>query len=117
MAYSVNGTTITVTRGDTVDIQLDIYDGESAYVPETGDAIRFAMKHDRLNVSGTDYADTSPLLTVVIDPTDPVLHLDPADTKTLGFGKYVYDIELTHADDSVDTFITASVFVIAPEVH
>ena len=39
-------------------------------------------------------------------PTDTmVLELEPSDTKSLSFGTYVYDIELTTATGSVSTVI------------
>lgn len=117
MAYSVQGNVITLTRGDTLDLTVEIFNGESPYTPASGDSIRFALKHDRRNVAGTDYEDTQPIITKTIDTSDMILHLDPTDTKSLGFGSYVYDIELTKADGTVDTFITANKFVIAPEVH
>lgn len=117
MAYSVKDNVITLTRGDTLNLTVILRDGDSPYVPSSGDSIRFALKHDRRNVAGTDYEDTQPIITKVIDTSEMILHLDPTDTKSLGFGSYVYDVELTKANGDVDTFITASKFVIAPEVH
>ena len=44
MSYSVDGTKITMTRGDTVRIQVAIdIDGEE-YTPAEGDVVRFAAK-------------------------------------------------------------------------
>ena len=44
------------------------------------------------------------------------LILEPADTKTLVFGKYVYDIQLTKATGEVDTFITKGSMKVTEEV-
>ena len=67
------------------------------YIPEQGDSLRFAMKKN--------YTEGEPLIYKVI-PTDTlILHLDPEDTKPFPFGDYVYDIEITFADGTVDTFI------------
>ena len=44
------------------------------------------------------------------------LTLLPEDTKDLSFGKYVYDIQLTKADGTVDTFITKATIKITEEV-
>ena len=36
-----------------------------------------------------------------------IIHLEPEDTKPLGFGAYDYDVQITFASDSsVDTFIS-----------
>ena len=45
------------------------------------------------------------------------LRLDPEDTKELGFGTYVYDLEMTFADGRVDTFVEGKDFIISPEVE
>ena len=45
MSYSVSGTMITLTRGDTFTALITITDSEgNQYVPVKGDRIRFAMK-------------------------------------------------------------------------
>ncbi|MCB5918319.1 hypothetical protein LJB56_15215 [Lachnospiraceae bacterium 210521-DFI.3.101] len=109
MSYSVSGTTITLTRGDTFMAQISIADKDGTqYVPVEGDSIRFAMKQK--------YTDLDPLLVKDI-PTDTLqLIIDPEDTKSLAFGNYVYDIQLTKASGEVDTFITTSKIKITEEV-
>lgn len=113
----ITGTTITMTRGDTLIVTVDILDEQGqAYTPAEGDTIRFALKSAKMKLGRTDYADTEPLISKAI-PTDTLtLRLEPADTAALAFGDYRYDIELTHASGVVDTFINNAVFVIAPEV-
>ena len=45
MSYSVQGTTITLTRGDTFMALISITQSDgSQYFPVEGDSIRFAMK-------------------------------------------------------------------------
>lgn len=104
--FSINGTNITMTRGDTLLAQLSLeYDG-TPYTPTGGDTIRIAVKHPELNKDRTEFVDTEPLFTRNI-PTDTLLmRIEPEDTKPLGFGKYAYDIEITFADGRVDTFIS-----------
>ena len=117
MAYSVQGTTIRLTRGDSMTLDVKLYDGDAPYIPVSTDSIRFALKHSRLNVAGTDYQDQNPLITKTIPYDTMTLSFVPLDTKSLGFGSYEYDIEITHGDGTVDTFITASPFIITREVH
>lgn len=45
MSYSVSGTTITLTRGDSFIADISITDqDDKPYIPGAGDVIRFAMK-------------------------------------------------------------------------
>ena len=109
MSFSVSGTTITLTRGDTFKAAILItrQDG-SPYVPTSGDKIRFAMK--------AKYEDQTPLLVKDIPIDTMRLILNPEDTKNFNFGKYVYDIQLTKEDGTVDTFITKASIKITEEV-
>ena len=52
---TINGTSISVTRGDTLDITIEIlYPDGSPYTVLAGDAIRFALKQK--------YTDAEPLI-------------------------------------------------------
>ena len=106
----VNGTTITMTRGDTLTVQIGIIKADGTpYEPSEGDVVRFALKKD--------YSDKNPIILKTIDNEDLTLTLLPSDTKQLAFGDYVYDIELTQEDGTVDTFIAKARFKITEEVH
>lgn len=110
MSYSVSGTMITLTRGDTFTALITITDSEgNQYAPVKGDRIRFAMK--------TDCEDGAPLLIKEIPVDTMILVIEPEDTKSLAFGKYVYDIELTKVTGEVDTFITKATLKLTEEVH
>lgn len=87
MSYSITGTTITLTRGDTFEalVSATKKDG-TPYIPVKGDVIRFAMKEN--------YDDARPLLVKEIPIDTMMLMLEPSDTADLNFGKYVYDIQL-----------------------
>ena len=112
----IEGTTITMTRGDTLAVTVGIMQGNEAYTPQEGDAVRFALKTPKMNAKRTEYADAEALLLKAI-PTDTLLlRLDPEDTKGLGFGSYVYDIQLTYSDGAVDTFIAEATLTLTPEV-
>lgn len=110
MSYSVKGTSITLTRGDSfaADIGIVQPDGEP-YIPGEGDKIRFAMKQSIKD-------DVCLILKEI--PIDTMrLVLDPEDTKDLPFGSYVYDIQLTKSTGEVDTFITKSNLTLTEEVE
>ena len=112
---SVNGTTITMTRGDTLRVQVEITQGDNPYVIQSGDAVKFAMRPAGLNSKGTEYKYPV-CLEKSIDTSTLILQIDPEETSDLPFGEYAYDIQLTQADGTVDTFIATAVLVIAPEV-
>lgn len=116
MSVKVSGNTITMTRGDTLRIKVGIVvDGEE-YTPEAGDAVAFYLKHSLMNGKRTAYKDAEPLITKAVPIATMVLGLEPEDTKPLEFGEYVYDLEITFANGTVDTFINNARFTIAPEV-
>lgn len=97
--FSIDGTTITLIRGDTLITRVGITDASgNEYIPQEGDSLRFALKRD--------YNDTNPLILKEIPIDTRILRLDPADTKPLGQpDTYVYDVEITYGDGFVDTFI------------
>lgn len=109
MSAQITGSTIALTRGDTLQITLELKDirGET-YEPAEGDKIRFLMKKD--------YASPTVLIEKDI-PTDTLTFaIQPEDTKSLSFGAYVYDIQLTTGEGLVDTVIPRGVFRILEEV-
>ena len=113
---SINGTDITMTRGDTLIADVAMTRNGTAYTPETGDVILFAVKNTTMIGGGANYKDDEPILEKVIPNSTQQLVLNPEDTKPFNFGDYVYDISITFADGSVDTFITTSTLTLTPEV-
>ncbi|MBP3851266.1 MAG: hypothetical protein J6D36_01845 [Erysipelotrichaceae bacterium] len=104
----INGTTITLTRGDTLRLELSLTKDGEAYEMQDGDKIRFALKKE--------YRDVDVLIEKEI-ASDMILELVPEDTKPLAFGDYVYDIQMTYADGAVDTFIAKATFIVSEEVE
>lgn len=112
MSYTIKKNTITLTRGDTFKCQVALTDAEgNPYEPTEGDVIRFAVKRS------CNDPDRELLINKEIDLETMILTLDPEDTKTMDFGEYVYDMQLTMNSGEVDTFITASPFILAEEVY
>lgn len=120
MSFSISDDNeITLTRGDTFKSIVTLRDKETKeeYTPVEGDSIRFAVKSNKMNAKKTSYKDEEPLILKDIPIDTLLLKLDPEDTKSLDFGDYVYDIEITFADGTVDTFITTKLFSLTPEVY
>lgn len=117
-----DGTTIAMTRGDTVFIHVTAErDDGTEYIPEPGDTARFAMKHPKMTSGKKGYADEEPLLVIPIPTSTMLLTIEPEDTKPFDFNSYVYDIEITSASGKVSTIIPkkpeeTAWFIIAPEV-
>lgn len=117
MSSSLSGNAITLTRGDSLLLKVNITQDGEPYTPGSGDKVRFAVKHRTLKEDKSDYTDETPLILKDIPTDTMLLQLDPEDTKDLAFGKYVYDIEITFPDGYVDTFITRESFKLTEEVH
>lgn len=117
MSFKVNKTTITLTRGDTLILHLNLtVDGEP-YESNPEDSIRFALKSDKV-LANKEYSDKEPLILKDIPTNTLELKIDPEDTKSLPFGNYKYDIEFRRASDGfVRTFIADADFVISREVY
>lgn len=110
MSYSVKGTTITMTKGDTfaADIIINQPNGKPYNLVE-GDVVRFAMKKNT--------KDAECLILKEIPNATMKLVLNPEDTKDLDVGAYVYDMQLTKATGEVNTFITKSNLILTEEVE
>ena len=110
MSFKVRKNTIYLTRGDTFKAQVTISNPDgSIYTPVEGDSIRFALK-EKVEDEGCLILRDIPIDTML-------LVINPEDTKSLEFGNYVYDIQLTKANGDVDTFITASKLKLTAEVE
>lgn len=106
MSVSITDNTIVMTRGDTLRALIGIIMDGEPYTPQEGDVVRFAVKHQQLNPEKTEYVDPNPLINKTVPNETMVLELVPSDTKLLGFGRYDYDVQITFADGTVDTFIS-----------
>ena len=106
---------IAMIRGDSESItvrQFEKHDGEEpAFLPfEDGDTVYFTMRPDIegeivLQKEITDFPEG-----------EAVIPFAPEDTAGLDFGDYVYDVQLTRANDTVTTLIQPSRFTITEEV-
>ncbi len=107
---------ITLTRGDTLTLTVTLLHEVDPvppateptiepYVPEQGDVIRFALSKGYLGEPGYEFK---------LDKTIPndTLTFTLSSTETaLDYRAYNYDIQVTHEDGCVDTFISAKLTI------
>ena len=126
MSVKITDNKITMTRGDTLRVAVSMTRNGEPYTPVSGDAVRFAMKNKRMTTGGKEYYDDEPILIKPIPIATMVLELESDDTKQFDFGTYCYDIQITFADGTVDTFIEPQLdssrnpipnFILTPEVE
>ena len=103
-----NNNTINLTRGDNCDIIVTVYDlNGDEYELQTGDTMLFTIK---INCETQD-------IVIQKDITeDSIISLSHNDTKSLAYGSYVYDVQLTTAGGEVYTVIAPAIFNITKEV-
>lgn len=102
---TVNGTTLSMVRGDTERISVT-----PSVAFETGDIITMTVRKD----VDADIA----LQKVVTEFTEGVAYIDITheDTATLDFGAYVYDIQVQWASGAIKTLVKKSTFKLEEEV-
>lgn len=110
MSVTVTGDRITLTRGDSLILNVSIIKDGSEYELNEGDRVRFALNKNKL-------ANSDPIILKELDPKKLQLTLTPEETKKLEYKTYYYDFELTTVDGYVDTFIGPATFKITEEVY
>ena len=111
MSATIFGTSISMTRGDTLNVILKLRFSDGLdYVYTEGDSCYFAVKK-------TYNSDEPYLIHKAIDLQSGLLHLDPLDTESIPYGDYKYDIQITLNDGTVDTVIPRATFTLLEEVN
>jgi hypothetical protein len=121
MAWKTVDNDIYLTRGDTVPMPVTLTsksDSTVRYIPETGkDTLIFTVKKST--------SDKTAIITKSLAAGDitfdsagnGTINILPADTASLDYGIYYYDLQLTTPDAAVvQTVITPSVFKVCEEV-
>ena len=96
---------IILTRGDTLTLTVELAKDGEPYTPEQTDVIRFALSKGYLGEPGYEFK---------LDKTIPndTLTFTLSSTETaLDYRSYNYDIQVTHDDGCVDTFISAKLTI------
>lgn len=103
----VNGTSISMTRGDSETITVSC----EARPFVTGDILTFTVRKTVF--------EKKKIVKEVTEFTEEgkaIIEIKPEDTNGLGFGGYVYDIQLEDESGTVTTIIKPSRFVVEQEV-
>lgn len=103
----VQNKTIRMTRGDSVVINLNIYEADETtpYEPQEGDEVYFTVKPDINN----DYFDIQKKF--IINENKITLSLYKNDTIGLNFGTYFYDVRLENGTN-IDTILDSGTFIL-----
>jgi hypothetical protein len=65
MAWKIDkndGTTITLTRGDSLPLQIRIKVNGEVYTPQQGDVVKFHLKRNVMDSKHSKYLDEKPLI-------------------------------------------------------
>lgn len=109
MLYTNDDGSISLTRGDTARLTVDIENELTSekYIINEQDVLTLSIKKS--------IKDDTYLVQKVITGSN-MFHIEPEDTSDLAFGKYKYDVQLTTSDGDVFTVIEPNTFEILTEV-
>lgn len=108
----IQGTNISMIRGDSETIKVSCEDAQGVNVPlEDGDTLYFTVKK-------STNTEEKILQKIVSEFTEGValITIFPKDTRELKIGNYYYDIQLNRANGQVKTIIPPSRFIVKAEV-
>ena len=104
---TINGTAISMTRGDSETLTVKIKD--DAF--EAGDKVTFTAR-----ARATAPIAFQIVVTEFEEDGSAIITFDHETTEGLTFGRYMYDIELVRADGTVTTLIKPAAFDLTEEV-
>lgn len=107
---------ITLTRGDTLTLMVSLFREVEPvppateptiepYVPEEGDVIRFAVSKGYKDEPSYELKLSKTI------PHDTLTFTCSSAETTLEYRAYNYDVEITHTDGCVDTFISGKLTI------
>lgn len=112
-----NNNNITLTRGDTLTLTVSLFQEVAPvppatkptlepYVPGAEEVIRFAVSKGYKNGGGYEFILSKDI------PHDTLTFTCNTTETSLDYFDYNYDVEITHDDGSVDTFISGKLTII-----
>lgn len=115
IVVSENRVNLKMTRGDTEYLTVGHYqslEGVETLKPFViGDTVTLTVRE----YVGSSDVILSKVVTAFVDGKAR-FEFNPVDTKDLEFAKYVYDVEVKKADQSITTILKPSIFEITGEV-
>lgn len=103
--FKILDKTIQLTRGDSAEFGIQILDASgNLYELQDGDLVEFTVKDNT-------YSDK-----ILIHKIGTHISINPEDTKLLSYKKYVYDVQVTLKNGTVNTIIPPSTLEILSEV-
>ena len=107
---------ITLTRGDTLTLTVTLLHEVAPvppateptiepYIPVEGDEIRFAVSKGYKTEPGYELKFSKTI------PNDTLTFTCTGTETSLEYRDYNYDVEITHADGTIDTFISAKLTI------
>ena len=113
---TINGYDITLTRGDTLTLTVEPFKNVppvppateptiEPYVPVEGDSLRFAVSKGYKGAVGYELMLSKDI------PLDTLTITCSSTETALDYRAYHYDIEITHVDGVVDTFIEGNLTI------
>ena len=112
MAMIIERTNISLTRGDTGALEVNIFD-------ENGDPKDFQIGDIVYMTVKEKPVDTAIIFQKVLtefDGNSVLIPIDPVDTEGLPFGTYAYDVQWSRSNGDVHTIVRPSNFIVASEV-
>lgn len=103
----INGSTVQLTRGDTAYLHIPLKTKTGAYDMLSSDEITFTVKKS--------VRETNILIQKTLRGTN-TFHIEPSDTSSMAFGKYIYDVQLVTSKGDVYTVVPPSTFELLTEV-
>jgi len=107
----INGTSITMVRGDSEQINVSLTQDGAAVELVTGDTVYMTI---RKSIAAAP--NLSKTVTVFNSSGIAEIVLNPSDTKTMAYDEYMYDVQVKFADGTVKTVIPQSKFRLLAEV-
>lgn len=108
----IKGTAISMIRGDSESIQVNMKNSDGQAVPFIeGDTLHLTVR--------ADYSSEDTIVSKKITEFSggvATIVILPVDTHSARIGKYIYDIQLTRADGTVTTIIKPDTFEILGDV-
>ena len=103
---TINGSAITLTRGDTLKATVALALEGEPYEPLSTDVIRFALGIGYVGTMGYQL-----LYTQEIDHQTMEIIVPADETEKLNYRRYNWDIEITHGDGTVDTVMLGTLTI------